>query len=1258
MEGSWNYNDNIELESGKPDNLKNRLEDAYLDLENLKRAIHDIKSSNDNIRTNLNLRQNTSTHGSILNTENTDPGYYNEDIYSTRNAQSGNLSHLLKTPSTRDINNLNSNNSNNLRSLYKRPSYQNLDRSNHTSNMSSPVRLGPNNETRKKSVNDVINNFKEVLKESEKHTAYMAGDQVGLSGVPYNFNSINSNLNQNNFLGENNKRKFSTASQNLDYSNMTPNSRIRKGERPESQSNINLNQFNSVNSVNRPGIDLNTSNYKTRNTIRENPVQSSEQINSFVNRITNNTLKDELDRVKISNSVLNKSNLDLKNQNRLLQMELEALQGNNLYNFTNNLNFDQNLNNFIDSLKNALNSSQMSNAELNEIIENLQKKNQDMSSENCLLTEQQDLMKKELESYNKRITELKFNLEEVIIENKQLNNLSSQLELKIKEKDEKISENNEKINNLICLNENYNKNKNDLNEMIGNLKNTIEILKKSNIDFDKEKSSLKDKIEELNNEINNKNYEIENLSDLKESQNKDKENLLDELKLSKEEIKNKEKYVQELQSNYKNLLLDVERNKTKIDTLNLNMDEKECTIEKLKGSLNFITNTLDECKFENEKLKNKCELEIQEKKKIIKNLEIGEKKIKDIQNNLENISSAKEILYKANLSLENEIQEKKNKLIHVQFEYELLSQKHEEQTDVLNKLKEESKSQKLNKISEEYGVNFMKNNDDKNKRINDLNQEVIAKNLELEKNKKSHEDKLNLKDEKIKDLTNRLNEFINKDTNREKSLNEDVRQLKLENENLLSEIQKKKKNFETEKEILISMNEELQTDYYKLSKSLAKLQEENKILQNKNIQLENNYLSQNGGEVQYPYQHQFNQQNNLNSIGSSSQRDDYGANDSGQKFYIGDKKSKKKEEVSLPYAKKDSQTSNSNMNLHLNLENSPKLSRNTIDNITYPSRIDPTQSAQSVSIKNTSNTTKMNNIQICTVYDNKRVLSFDLINKVFTIVQFDDRSDFLSNYLEDYTISVNTGHGLYIVTGRSINEVSELFFYNFSENTMTRKNKLNSSHPLGALIYYNKTDSLICLSGENNKNVEKLCLNKEEIWGNLPEMKYDRINAGFIIINDQYLYALFGFSKLKCQYLNTIERLLLTQDYIGSNFAWEEIKCRISDDINSPNLMSSQVFLESFFTVANKDDLILFGGYDGKTDKNNNQIYVFNLHSREINLLSGKTIPDSNLFSRECVPYFFIDGNGESQLAIFNDSHKVHILDSKLNKYEVLDFCY
>ena len=35
------------------------------------------------------------------------------------------------------------------------------------------------------------------------------------------------------------------------------------------------------------------------------------------------------------------------------------------------------------------------------------------------------------------------------------------------------------------------------------------------------------------------------------------------MNINKEEIKNKEKYISELQLNYKNLLLDIDRNKTK-----------------------------------------------------------------------------------------------------------------------------------------------------------------------------------------------------------------------------------------------------------------------------------------------------------------------------------------------------------------------------------------------------------------------------------------------------------------------------------------------------------------------------------------------------------------------------------------------------------------------------------------------------------------------------------------------------------------------
>ena len=55
----------------------------------------------------------------------------------------------------------------------------------------------------------------------------------------------------------------------------------------------------------------------------------------------------------------------------------------------------------------------------------------------------------------------------------------------------------EKINSLIVLNQNHNKNRNDTNTQIDNLNNAIEIFKKANLSYDNEELSLRKTIEEL-----------------------------------------------------------------------------------------------------------------------------------------------------------------------------------------------------------------------------------------------------------------------------------------------------------------------------------------------------------------------------------------------------------------------------------------------------------------------------------------------------------------------------------------------------------------------------------------------------------------------------------------------------------------------------------------------------------------------------------------------------------------------------------------
>ena len=213
-----------------------------------------------------------------------------------------------------------------------------------------------------------------------------------------------------------------------------------------------------------------------------------------------------------------------------------------------------------------------------------------------------------------------------------------------------MSEDNERISNLMTINDNNIKNKNDLNAMIENLKNTIEIMKKNNTNFDEERDTFKTKYEQILNDNENLTYDIENIKNNLDSIQKDKEYIQNEVKVYQDDIRNKEMYIKDLQENYKILLSDMDKYKTKIEIANYNNQEKEHTIENLKTSLNFITETLQDYKTELEKLKNKHEIETSEKLKFSKNLDLNEKKMRDSQHLIETLLLSKDECINLNIN--------------------------------------------------------------------------------------------------------------------------------------------------------------------------------------------------------------------------------------------------------------------------------------------------------------------------------------------------------------------------------------------------------------------------------------------------------------------------------------------------------------------------------------------------------------------------------------------------------------------------------
>ena len=129
---------------------------------------------------------------------------------------------------------------------------------------------------------------------------------------------------------------------------------------------------------------LNTKEYD-----KEIDEKQNQEIEKFIS-------EDEVTRLKISNDILLKTNLDLKNKNNILESEIEHYKNNPVYKdpFTQ---YDSNLNKYIKELKHALDNSQMSNNELREIISKLQNSNEDLSEANMELVRNYELTKEELE---------------------------------------------------------------------------------------------------------------------------------------------------------------------------------------------------------------------------------------------------------------------------------------------------------------------------------------------------------------------------------------------------------------------------------------------------------------------------------------------------------------------------------------------------------------------------------------------------------------------------------------------------------------------------------------------------------------------------------------------------------------------------------------------------------------------------------------------------------------------------------------------
>ncbi len=298
------------------------------------------------------------------------------------------------------------------------------------------------------------------------------------------------------------------------------------------------------------------------------------------------------------------------------------------------------------------------------------------------------------------------------------------------------------------------------------------------------------------------------------------------------------------------------------------------------------------------------------------------------------------------------------------------------------------------------------------------------------------------------------------------------------------------------------------------------------------------------------------------------------------------------------------------------------------------------------------------------IFDNKRILRFDLENKMFKLIEFADFGNFEFNYIAQGSTFLNILDGLLIVTGDN----HDLFYYySHSKHTMNKLAKLSDNHIFGSLIYVEASNTVVCLSGSRSKAVESY-LNDDMLsnflkrkirripppnkakntWSKLPDLNEERTHCPFVFLDTKYIYGFFGYDTTNKRYLETIERLDLENP---SN--WEIVNFK--SDNNASILKKGHSMVKLTDT-----DLLLLGGYDGNTNAPCDNLSFFNLIKSE--MTSGdKKFPDMDRkkhynFQKNSNSSPFIDINNKLHYAAIDEKNAIHIVEVKSLKYDLFIF--
>lgn len=1205
--------------------LQDKINDAYKNLNNIKKTINNISLNNSRVQTGQNQNPNHSMFNhSVIGIDNSEslesPNRLPRDLVpksymsEKRDFRGDFREKPLSISSNRTFSQINQLATEETSSLTKMKLLSN--RNNSKYNIEDDYRILREENENIYLTNQILNksnmDLKNQLKQLETDIESMREYKLQLNEA----NSINHNLREELAKYDRANTELVTIYENLqnDYADLVQENKKLQSQYDNINQNLSLHeQTNHELKSGLESVEQILKNYDNEKSIMNlhmnekdkqilelsDKLALQEELNDKIRKSIHD-YEEMLSSMKKTIEILKRSSHELENEvfklkctidDKDMHIELKNLENSDKDKIITSLTDDVNL--LKNDISNLYNDISLKDKDLEECLKNnrniisdiekLKSKNENL---NKILIEKENIILNMKSSYEL----VNHTLEEIKRDNEYLKT-KSEGEFFDKTRNHKNKEIIESLNSelhkrteeLNKYRDTFHKNLLNLETELNEYKHKINLSQMDIKNLENDLSSKQEELQKLNTNLNiqtEENKKLENLHNfaLEKLTRLEKEN--NELKISisglKTEISNLNKITDNKDSDYKFLLND----KDKWEETNYNLKEKISKLEaELMNTNDKYMQIMNDASMTDMSLKSENFKLLEEGKRNHKNIESLNQKIEELTDLMKNMRDSKDKMKK---TYDNTIFEMKKSLSS-------------------KTIDEESFKREIEKL---------------NILINNKNKEIEEYKEKIDESEENYDDIKKLNDDLLSENK------IFKDKNHI---------LENQNRSMLEKLDTFKSKYE---EYLVN-SEEMNKKYQELMRVNGKINAECQLMKEKyeKVNTELTYLLK---------------EKNL-------KRDDSSRGDTSIQY------KNEKKEITM----KNSDSNNTILKLP------PKISYNNLIN----SKKGQIEKNLNINLKKSDTLTILEGTKyLFRVYDSKRILRFDIENREFKVIEFADYGYFEDNFTAEGSIYLNMLDGLFIVTG---DNHDMLYHYSHSKGAMNKLAKLNDNHSHGSLIFNEKEKNLICLSGWHNRKVEKYynpeliksylsteekessssnssvsSFNKKQpnpnIWFYLPEMTVERSESSFVIVNNSQLFAFFGYCCPKMKYLDTIEMLNL-----AGPSKWELVK--YSNETHLSTSIKSHTIVK-----LNESEIIIIGGFDGSKETPVENFINFDFIDMKINL-SERKLPDiihnhCFNFQKDSMPVPFIDDSYRLHYAIYDEMDNAHVVEVKSIQYDLFKF--